>query len=367
MNSSQIYGDAMSTGLLKPFNLGGMSLANRMVMAPLTRCRAAQGAIPGSWAATYYAQRASVGLIISEATIISPYAIGFSGVPGLYNQAQIEGWKVVTQAVHQAQGHIYAQLWHVGRASHPDFQPGATAPVAPSPIPISGTIRTPDGRQPYVTPRALATEEVPGIVEEYRQAALNALRAGFDGVEIHAANGYLIDQFLRDGSNRRDDIYGGSVPNRLRFLLEIVEAISTVVEPARIGVRVSPAGAFNDMRDSDPQLLFDAVAGSLAGRGLAYLHVIERFREQADAPFNFVRIKRLFDGVYIANGEYTLEMAQDALTQQRADLISFGRLMIANADLVERFRLKAELNIPDESTFYTGGSHGYIDYPKLEG
>ena len=352
--------------LFEPIQLGDLTLANRVVMAPLTRSRAQPDNTPSELAARYYAQRASAGLIISEATVIAPEGVGYPNVPGLYTDAHVQAWQPITNAVHAAGGRIFAQLWHVGRISLPDYQPGGALPVAPSAILPKGNAFTWTGPKPFVTPRALEASEIPNIVAQYAAAATRAIQAGFDGVEIHGANGYLIDQFLRDGSNRRTDAYGGSVENRLRFLTEVVEAVVAAVPAQRVGVRISPASPVNDMSDSDPQTLFDAVATRLAGYGLAYLHVVEWAPTEVAPPdFDFQSLRRRFGGPYIANGQYDRKRALKAREEDTADLISFGRLYIANPDLVTRLRQDAPLNTPDPATFYGGDAHGYIDYPFL--
>lgn len=360
----------MTPDLFTPLRLGNLELPNRIIMAPLTRNRAGQpGNVPTAMNATYYAQRATAGLIISEASPISEMAHGYPATPGIHSPEQVQGWKGVTDAVHACGGRIFLQLWHVGRISHPSLLPGGALPVAPSPIRPAGQAITDQGPQDFVTPRALKTGEITWIVEEYRQASCHALAAGFDGVEIHAANGYLLDQFLRDGSNHRSDRYGGSIPNRVRLLLEVTTVVCEVWGPDRVGVRISPTNPFNDMHDSDPQALFNHVAEALAPFGLAYLHVVES-AIGSDAPlfpFDFLTLRRLFRGVYIANGSYDKARANAAIAKGRADCVSFGTLYIANPDLVERFRRDAPLNQADPSTFYGGGEHGYTDYPALTG
>lgn len=355
----------MSADLFSPVNIGRLQLPNRIVMAPLTRNRAAAGDVPQPMHATYYRQRATAGLIISEASPISPQGVGYPGTPGIYSEAQIAGWQAVTQAVHEAGGHIFQQLWHVGRISHPDLQPGGAVPVAPSAIRPAGDAFTTTGMQPFVTPRALAVDEIQAIVAQYATAARNALQAGFDGVEVHAANGYLIDQFLRDGSNRRTDDYGGSLENRSRLLREVVQAVCEAVGPDRVGVRISPENSFNDMRDSRPQETFEYVAGLLGGFGLAYLHVVEGDMVSGEKGLDYGRIRAAFKGIYMANCRYDLARAQQAIAAGAADMVSFGTLYIANPDLVERFMQGAVLNTPDPGTFYGGDEHGYTDYPFM--
>jgi len=353
--------------LFTPIQLGAIALANRIVMAPLTRNRAAPGNVPQAMNVEYYRQRASAGLIISEGSQISPTAVGYPATPGIHSAEQIAGWKQVTDAVHAHYGRIVLQLWHCGRVSHPSLQPNEALPVAPSALQPSGQAYTYQGLQPFVTPRALETGELPGIVEDYRRAARYALSAGFDGVEIHAANGYLLDQFLRDGSNQRSDAYGGSPENRSRLLLEVTAAVIGTVGPGRVGVRLSPINAFNDMSDSAPQQTFDHVAGALNQFDLAYLHVMEVNFDTGSPPpvFDFKQLRRCFKGAYIANGGYDKESANAALQAGDADLVAFGVPFIANPDLVARFAKNAPLNRPDPATFYGGDEKGYTDYPFL--
>ena len=359
----------MTTDLFSPVRLGDIELPNRIVMAPLTRNRAGPGNVPQAVNATYYVQRASAGLIISEATPISPQGVGYPNTPGIYTPAQIDGWKAVVDAVHARGGHMFLQLWHVGRISHPSLQPAQALPVAPSAVKPDGDAFTYEGLQPFVTPRALEATEIPGIVADYRQAALNAMQAGFDGVEIHAANGYLIDQFLRNGSNRRDDDYGGSIENRCRFLLQVTEAVTAAVGARRTGIRLSPVNPFNSMSDSDPQPLFNAVVEALNRFGLAYLHVVEGaiHSDSPLPPFDVQAMRRRFQGLYMANGGYTRERALLAVSSGAADLVSFGELFIANPDLPERLQANATLNAPDPATYYGGGEKGYTDYPAMAG
>lgn len=356
----------MDIDLFTPINLGGLVLPNRIVMAPLTRNRAGAGDVPLPIHATYYSQRASAGLIITEASPVSPQGVGYPGTPGIYSEAQVAGWQHVTQAVRAAGGRIFLQLWHVGRISHPDLQPGGAVPVAPSAIRPRGEAPTAAGMQPFVTPRALKADEIQTIVTQFANAARNALQAGFDGVEVHAANGYLIDQFLRDGSNRRSDDYGGTLDNRSRFLSEILQAVCAAVGAERVGVRISPENAFNDMHDSRAQETFEHVAGLLHGFGLAYLHVVEGDMVSGGKTLDYARLRAAFGGLYMANCRYDLARAQAAIAAGAADMVSFGTLYIANPDLVERFRRGAALNTPDPETFYGGDEHGYTDYPFLE-
>jgi len=357
-----------ATDLFGPVEVGPLRLPNRVVMAPLTRSRAGPGNVPTQLNALYYAQRASAGLIIAEATQIVPEGQGYISTPGIHSREQIEGWKCVTKAVHVTGGHIVLQLWHVGRISHPSFQPGGALPVAPSAIRPKGQAFTAKGFEPIPTPRALEASEIPGIVAKYAQAARNALEAGFDGVEVHAANGYLIDQFLRDQTNKRTDHHGGSIENRSRFLLEVVEAVSAVAGAERTGVRISPQNGQNDISDSNPQALFNYVAGHLSGRGLAYLHIIEGDTGGVPVPpFDYAKLKRLFGSIVIANNGFDKERANEAIVEGRADLIAFGKPFIANPDLVIRLLLDASLMPANRQTFYGGAEQGYTDYPMLRG
>lgn len=359
--------------LFEPFVLGDLPLPNRVLMSPLTRSRATQpGDVPNDMNVEYYRQRAGAGLIISEATQVSPQGKGYAFTPGIYSEAQIDGWRRVTDAVHEEGGRIILQLWHVGRISHPDLQPDGNAPVAPSAIKPEGAetyISADSGMVEIPTPRALTLEEMPGIVEQFRQGAKNAKRAGFDGVEVHAANGYLLDQFLRSGSNRRDDAYGGTLDNRLRLPLEVVEAVVDVWGVDRVGVRVSPTGSFNAMEDTDPAATFGAFASRLDALGIAFIEVVEDSFQgnQASGRPNAVieAIQNEFSRAYIGNASYTAEEARERIAAGKADLVTFGRPFIANPDLPERFRLGAPLNEWDDSTFYGGDEHGYTDYPSL--
>ena len=354
--------------LFSPVEVGPLKLHNRVVMAPLTRSRAGPGNVPTQLNALYYAQRASAGLIIAEATQIAPEGQGYISTPGIHSREQIEGWKCVTKAVHVAGGHVVLQLWHVGRISHPSFQPGGALPVAPSAIRPKGQAFTAKGFEPIPTPRALEMAEIPRIVAKYVQAAQNALAAGFDGVEVHAANGYLIDQFLRDQTNKRTDRYGGSIENRSRFLLEVVEAVTAAVSAERTGVRISPQNGQNDISDSDPQRLFNYVAQQLSGKGLAYLHIIEGDTGGVPVPpFDYAKLKRLFGGIVIANNGFDKARASEAIAQGRADLTAFGKPFISNPDLVIRLLLDAALAPANRETFYGGAEQGYTDYPILRG
>lgn len=357
--------------LLTPVQVGRYTLPNRVVMAPLTRNRAGDGLAPTSMNATYYAQRASAGLLITEASQVTPQGMGYPATPGIYSSEQVEGWKLVTQAVHERNGRIFLQLWHVGRISHPSLQPNGELPVAPSAIAPQGMAATYEGPQPFVTPRALTLDEIPAIVAAYRQGAENALAAGFDGVEIHGANGYLLDQFLRDGSNQRTDDYGGSVENRARLLLEVVAAVTEVWGADRVGIRLSPSGTFNDMSDSNPKATFSYVVSALNRVGLAYLHLIEPRADEVAPDGDRAELtsrffKSLFDGPIISAGGYDLELGNQAIASGDADLIAYGRWYISNPDLVERFAHNVPLNPYDRSTFYGGDERGYIDYPTRE-
>ena len=357
------------TDLFQPAQLGPYQLANRIVMAPLTRSRAGEDGVPRPLMAEYYAQRASAGLIITEGTNISPQGRGYAFTPGIYNDAQVEAWREVTKAVHAHGGRIFPQLWHVGRVSHPTLQPGGALPVAPSAIRPQATCYTAAGFTPCVTPRALATSEISGIIEQYRCAARNALAAGFDGVEIHAANGYLIEQFLRDSTNKRTDAYGGSRENRARFLLEVTEAVLGVCGGERIGIRLSPLSPVNGADvDGNPEGTYAYVVEQLNTFHLAYIHIIEGVTQGArEVPggFDLQILRRAFNGRYIANNGYDLPLALEARRRDLADFIAFGRLYIANPDLVQRLRIGAPLNVPVRATFFGGGAAGYTDYPAL--
>jgi len=353
--------------LFTPFAMGGLTLPNRIVMAPMTRNRAGEGNVPTEMNALYYAQRASAGLIISEGSQISPQGVGYPATPGIHSDEQVAGWRKVTDAVHVRGGHIFIQLWHVGRISHPSMQPDNALPVAPSAIRPRGEAVTYEGMKPFETPRALTLDEIPGVVADYASAAQRARDAGFDGVEIHSANGYLLDQFLRDGTNARTDAYGGSVENRMRLLDEVVTAVCGVWPANRVGVRLSPENSFNDIRDSRPQATFNAVVDMLHTHKLAYLHVLEGdMLSDDDSRVDYIELRRRFEGLYMANNGYTRESAEQALQQGSADLVSFGRPFIANPDLPERFARNAPLIEPDPNTFYGGGAEGYTDYPTLE-
>jgi len=355
--------------LFQPSRIGDIDVANRIVMAPLTRSRAdeAKGDIPGSaMNVDYYRQRSGAGLIISEGTQVSPVGKGYMATPGIYSEAQVEGWKHITHAVHEAGSKIIAQIWHVGRITHPDLTGGAQ-PVAPSPLQPQVVAYTHNGKVDVPVPHALTTDEVKQVVQQFRQAAANAMRAGFDGVEIHGANGYLVDQFIRDGANQRTDEYGGSVENRCRFALDVVDACVAEIGAGRVGIRLSPLTSFNDSSDSNPQAVFGHLVEALNTRGIAFIHFIEG---ETGGPrdltgFDYAWARQAFKGTYIANNSYTREMAIDAIESGRADAIAFGRLFIANPDLVTRLKLNAALNAPNPKTFYTPGPVGYTDYPTL--
>ena len=366
------------TSLFEPTHAGDITLANRIAMAPLTRNRAPD-AIPSELTATYYAQRATAGLIISEATAISPEGQGYADVPGLYGTEQLDGWKKVTRAVHEAGGKIVVQLWHVGRISHTSLQPGHAKPVAPSAIRAHAkTVLLKDGVPTFTDtsePRALDAEELPRIVQDYRHAARNAIAAGFDGVEIHAANGYLIDQFLKTGANQRTDDYGGSIKNRARLLLEVTRAIVDEIGGGRTGIRLSPVTPANDIVDENPQPLFDYVVRELGKLGLAYVHVIEGAtggpRELPDRPFDYAELRNAYraaggKGAWMVNNGYDRALAEAALANG-ADIVAFGRPFISNPDLVERLKQNAPLNELNRDTLYGGGAKGYTDYPTLAG
>lgn len=354
--------------LFTPLRVGDIDIANRVVMAPLTRNRATHGTdAPNELHIEYYRQRAGAGLIISEGTQISQQGQGYVWTPGIYSREQVARWKPVTEAVHAAGGKIVAQIWHVGRVSHVSLQPGQQAPVAPSAIRAETKTYIESGFAEVSQPRELRADELPGIVADYAQAALNAREAGFDGVELHGANGYLIDQFLRDGTNRRTDAYGGSVENRARFPLEVVDAVVKAIGKGRVGIRISPVSPANGVSESDPQAVFGSFAAELGKRGLAFLHVIEGATggPRDIAPFDWQALRKAFGGVYIANNGFTREMALEAVESGRADAVAFGKAFIANPDLVERLKRDAAWNALDAATLYGGGAKGYTDYPTL--
>ncbi|MBD2595098.1 alkene reductase [Nostoc spongiaeforme FACHB-130] len=354
--------------LFSPIQLGDYTLPNRIVMAPMTRNRAGEGNAPTPLNATYYAQRATAGLIVTEGSQVSPQALGYPATPGIHSQAQITGWQEVTRAVHSAGGRIFLQLWHTGRISHPSLQADGALPVAPSAIAPAGKAMTYTGDQPFVTPRPLDLEEIPSVIDQFRQGAKNALEAGFDGVEIHGAFGYLIDQFLQDGTNQRSDRYGGSIENRARFLLEVTEAVCSVWGSARVGVKLSPSNTFNDIHDSDPKSTFSYAIAALKNFNLGYLHLMEPTPadiRHGGKPIPVAEFRPLYPGVLIANGGYDKQKGNAAIANGIADLISFGALFLANPDLPKRFQLDAPLNPGDRNTYYGGDEKGYTDYPFL--
>ena len=355
--------------LLTPFKLEPYELPNRVVLAPMTRSRAGEGHVPTEMNATYYAQRASAGLSITEATQVSQQGVGYPWTPGIHTDAQVEGWKRVTQVVHRKGGRIFLQLFHCGRISHPIYQRGGL-PVAPSAVKPEGELFTHEGMKEFVTPRALETDEIPGVIEQFRLGAKNALAAGFDGVEIHSANGYLPEQFLCDGTNHRTDQYGGSVENRARFVLELTKAVCEVWESNKVGIRLSPSGLFNDMYNSEPVETFEFLIDKLNLFRLSYLHLIEPLIPVDDFPQYLQSVtphfRKIYRGTIITNGDYDREKGNGAIENNEADLVSYGKLFLANPDLPERFAANAPLNDPDPDTFYGGGEQGYIDYPFMD-
>jgi len=351
----------MSDPLFQSLQAGAFLFPNRIIMAPLTRCRASEGRVPNAMMAEYYTQRSSFGMILSEATAISAQGVGYPNTPGIWSPEHVEGWASVTRAVHEAGGQILLQLWHVGRISDPIYLDGQL-PVSASAIAAKGHVSLVRPMKEYVTPRALDLAEIPGIIADYRLAAENAKAAGFDGVEIHAANGYLIDQFLQDSTNHRTDEYGGSIENRARFLLEVTDAVVSVWGADRVGVHLAPRGDAHDMGDSAISEVFHHAARELGKRKLAFLCARENFDNPPLGP----SLKQAFGGVYIANENFTAESAREVILSGRADAVAFGKSAIANPDLVERFRTGAPLNTPEPSTFYGDGPGGYTDYPFLE-
>lgn len=347
--------------LFEPMTLGELSLPNRIIMAPLTRCRAGDERVPNALMREYYAQRADAGLILTEATSVTPMGVGYPGTPGIWSEAQIAGWKQITEAVHEAGGRLFLQLWHVGRISDPLYLNGEL-PVSASAVRPAGHVSLVRPKKEYVTPRALDTDEIPGVVEAFRQGAENARQAGFDGVEIHAANGYLIDQFLQTSTNRRTDAYGGSLENRARLLLEITDAVCSVWSPGRVGVHLAPRCDAHDMGDDNPHETFTYVARELGARKIAFLFT----REHKDAPGLSADMKTAFGGPLIINQNLTQALAEDLINRGEGDAAAWGQLFIANPDLVERFRTGAALNEPQPETFYAEGAEGYTDYPLLE-
>ena len=358
---------SQTPGLFSPYTLGELQLPNRILMAPMTRNRAGRGNTPTGLMATYYEQRASAGLIVTEAAQVSPQGVGYPGTPGIHTDEQAAGWRRITDAVHKRGGKIFLQLWHVGRISHPSLQPGGALPVAPSAIAAEGESFTLTGMQKFVTPRALELHEIPGIVGDFAEGARRARTAGFDGVEIHGASGYLIDQFLRDGTNKRRDEYGGAVENRARFLREVTEAVVNVWGPERVGVRLSPLSPFNSMSDSDPHRTFSYAAEVVNELKVLYLHIVEPVTEKPGPAGRVTPLMRAkYRGPVIANGGYDLKSGNAAIAAGEAELVSYGVLFLANPDLPERFRRGATgLNAPQRATFYGGDHRGYTDYPTL--
>ena len=356
--------------LFEPYMLGNIELSNRIAMAPMTRSRAGVGFVPGPLSVEYYRQRASAGLVVTEGSQISQQGQGYPDTPGIYTKAQIDRWKAVTKAVHQNGGHVFIQLWHVGRISHVSLQEGGQAPVAPSAIAarnvrtfINGEFVAPS------EPRALRLDEIPSIIEQYRHAAACAIKAGFDGVEIHASNGYLLDQFAKTGTNKRTDAYGGSIENRARLMLEVAEAVAHEVGCDRTGIRIGPVTPSNDISNEDSQPLFEHIVEGLNAIGLVYIHVVEGATGGARdiAPFDYARLRERFSGTYIANNGYDLVLAHEALEMGSADMISFGRPFIGNPDLVERLKRGGPYNEFDRARLYGGGAEGFTDYPSLAG
>jgi N-ethylmaleimide reductase len=358
----------MSVDLFRPYQMGDLVLANRLVMAPLTRNRATENGVVPPMMVAHYRQRADAGLIITESTPISPQAVGYPFTPGIYTEPQVASWVRLTNAVHSAGGRVFLQLQHCGRISHPSLQPEEATPVAPSAIRAAGRAVTYAGMQDFVTPRALETGEIPSLVAQFQHAAELARRAGFDGVEVHGGNGYIIDQFLRDGSNLRTDRYGGSAPNRMRLLNEVLDGVTGIWPAGRVGVRLTPENSFNSMSDSGPQDHFGYFLEQLSARGLAYVHLIEGdMTTKSAGTVDYRALKPRFAGTYIANNGYDLGRAMSAVATGSADLVSFGAPFLANPDLVRRYRENLPLNVPDSSTFYTGGETGYNDYPVYTG
>lgn len=350
------------SGLFEPLQMGELRVPHRVFMAPLTRCRATgqDGRTPNDLMAEYYAQRASAGIIFSEATSVDPMGVGYPNTPGIWSREHVEGWKKITDRVHAAGGRMLLQLWHVGRISDPIYLDGK-APVAPSAITPAGHISLVRPKKPFVTPRPLELEEIPGVIEAYRLGAANAKAAGFDGVEIHGANGYLLDQFLQDKTNKRADAYGGSIENRARLMLEVTDAVISVWGAGRVGMHLAPRGDAHDMGDSDPLAVFSYAARELGRRGIAFLCARESLGENRIGP----ALKKAFGGVYVANENFTKETAEQALKNGEADAVAFGKLFISNPDLPERLRKNAPLNAPQPETFYAVGPQGYTDYPAL--
>jgi N-ethylmaleimide reductase len=356
-----------ATKLFEPTKLGPITLPNRLVMAPLTRNRALAGLVPNPLAAEYYGQRASAGLLVSEATQVSQQGQGYQDTPGIYSKQQVAGWRKVTDRVHERGGRIFLQLWHVGRISHNSLQPNNGAPVAPSAIRAKGKTFVGNTFADVSEPRELTLDEIPGIIESFKKGAANALAAGFDGVEVHGANGYLLEQFAKDGTNKRTDGYGGGIENRAKLMLEVAKVVAAEAGPERTGIRISPVTPANDISDSDPQPLYDHIVDRLSALKLVYLHVVEGATggPRDIAPFDYGSLRKRFEGAYIANNGYDFELANKVLAADEADLIAFGKPFISNPDLVERLQRGAPLNAPDKATFYGGGAEGYTDYPVL--
>jgi N-ethylmaleimide reductase len=357
------------SNLFSSLTLGPYDLPNRIVMAPMTRCRADGDTVPTTIMIEYYRQRSSAGLIVSEATQVSRRGIGYPNTPGIHTRQQVEGWKPITEAVHESGGRIFLQLWHCGRISHSLFQDDGALPVAPSAVAPAGEHHTPAGMKPFETPRALEIDEIADVVEQYHRGAQNALDAGFDGVEIHGANGYLPDQFLRDGTNRRSDAYGGGVENRARFLLEVTQAAVDVWGPERVGVRLSPSGTFNDMRDSDPLATFGHAISALSKLGIVYLHLVEGTEADVRHGGSIVptsNFRQLFERTLMVNAGYDLARGNAVIGSGEADLVSFAQLFLANPDLPARLAADGPYNDPDFETFYGRGEKGYTDYPGLD-
>ena len=356
-----------ATKLFEPYKLGSLTLPNRLVMAPLTRNRALAGLVPNPLAVEYYGQRASAGLLVSEATQVSQQGQGYQDTPGIYSKEQVAGWRKVTDRVHERGGRIFLQLWHVGRISHVSLQENNQAPVAPSAIRAKGKTFVGGTFADVSEPRELALDEIPGIIESFRKGAANALAAGFDGVEVHGANGYLLEQFAKDGTNKRSDAYGGSIENRAKLMLEVAKVVAAEAGPERTGIRISPVTPANDISDSNPQPLYDYIVDQLDGLKLVYIHVVEGATggPRDIAPFDYGSLRKRFSGAYIANNGYDFELANKVLAANEADLIAFGKPFLANPDLVERLKTGAPLNEWDKATFYGGGAKGYTDYPVL--
>lgn len=356
----------MSQDLFSPIKLGNLTLSNRIVMAPMTRNRADNNNAPHHLNTEYYKQRATAGLIITEASQVSAEGVGYPATPGIYTEQQLKGWREIINAVHAEGGHIFIQLWFCGRISHPSLLPDNQTPVAPSAIQPEGEAVTYQGMQPFVEPHPLSTEEITSIIAQYKHAAEMAKRAGFDGIEVHAANGYLLDQFLRDGSNHRNDEYGGTPENRMRIVNQILDAVCEVWPSNRVGIRLSPENTFNSMSDSSPAEHFSYYIAQLSDRGLAYLHVLEGDMLTQQRQLDYRMLRDNFKGIYIANCGYDKKRAQTSLNNGDADLIAFGVPFIANPDLVYRYKNNLQLNQADQNTFYGGDEHGYTDYPFAE-